>query len=132
MLQPILSLTNQSLYVLNKISNPLVTVLNWQMALDQPDLCNSRYSQSLGAEFRRKIQRGQPGKCIIYPVISTRYFFCPGSNRERSYCEFQPTLCGTCCSKWYYFLTFANQENCTISIMLLTELTINTVYTSGT
>src|SRR6218665_507135 len=30
---------NQSLYVLNKISNPLVTVLNWQMALDQPDLC---------------------------------------------------------------------------------------------
>src|SRR6218665_1787486 len=38
-LQPILSLTNQSLYVLNKISNPLVTVLNWQMDLDQPDLC---------------------------------------------------------------------------------------------
>src|SRR6218665_3878598 len=29
-------------------------------------------------------------------------------------------------------LTFANQENCTISIMLLTELTINTVYMSGT
>src|SRR6218665_889208 len=26
------------------------------------------------------------------------------------------------------FVTFANQENCTISIMLLTELTINTVY----
>src|SRR6218665_1549527 len=30
------------------------------------------------------------------------------------------------------FLTFANQENCAISIMLLTELTINTVYMSGT
>src|SRR6218665_2975692 len=102
------------------------------MALDNRTCARSRDSQSLGAEFRRKIQRGQPGKCIIYPVISTKYFFYPYSNRERSYCEFQPTFCGTCCSKWSYFLTFANQENCTISIMLLAELTINKVYMSGT
>src|SRR6218665_2799550 len=32
--------TDKSKFVrLYKISNPLVTVLNWQMALDQPDLC---------------------------------------------------------------------------------------------